>query len=69
MQDSNLVSKTAGNLQDAPQGGAESGALLTISDPDLAIIISYWPSLSLHSRRIMVGMARKAAGRAEATIV
>jgi hypothetical protein len=53
-------------LQDATQGGAESGALLTISDPGLALVVANWPSLSLHSRRIIVGMARKAAGCIEA---
>jgi hypothetical protein len=53
-------------MQDSPQGGAESGALLKISDPDLALVVAHWSDLPLHSRRIIVGMARKAAERAEA---
>jgi hypothetical protein len=50
-------------MQGAAESGAESGALLTISDPDLALVIARWPDLPLHSRRIIVGMARKAAER------
>jgi len=52
-------------LQYAPEGGAESGALLAISDPGLALVVVHWRSLPLHSRRIIVGMARKAAERIE----
>ena len=48
------------------ESGAESGALLSISDPGLALVVVKWPDLPLHSRRIIVGMARKAAERVEA---
>lgn len=33
--------------------------------PGLASVVRHWPSLPLHSRRIIVGMARKAAERIE----
>jgi hypothetical protein len=50
-------------MQFVSEGGAESGALLTISDPGLAVVVAHWADLPLHSRRIIVGMARKAAER------
>lgn len=33
--------------------------------PGLATVVRHWPNLDLHSRRIIVGMARRAAERVE----
>jgi hypothetical protein len=58
-----LSAKSPGKLQVSPQSGAESGALLTICDPGLALVVAHWPNLPVHSRRTIVGMARKAAAK------
>jgi hypothetical protein len=45
----------------ASTGGAESGAPLQgYFDPNIAAVVQAWPHLPLNSRRIIVGMARKA---------
>jgi hypothetical protein len=50
------IADSSGKTQDSATGGTESGTL----DEDLLMIVEAWPSLPLHSRRIIIGMARKA---------
>jgi hypothetical protein len=64
------TAKSSGNRGVAPQGGAESGALssdfapggapLTVTDPDLAAVVSAWPTLPDATRRQVVAMIRVA---------
>lgn len=53
-------SESSEKTQVSPTRGAKNGA----PDPGLVIVLEAWPLLPLHSRRIIVGMARNAIAKA-----